>query len=87
MKQENLAALSFERLKHKKKTYIALLTSFAVMLSLLIVLVGFMYFSSGMTPLIAIPFALLPLFVFGCRNLRAIYKEIEYRSVSSSRFK
>jgi len=84
MKQDKLAALSLERLKLKKRTYIMLLTIFAVLLSLLIVLTTFMYFTAGFTPLLFVPIALFPLFVMGCKDLRAIYKEIEYRSVSSS---
>ena len=87
MKQENLTVLSLERLKHKKRTYITLLTIFAVLLSLLIVLTSFMYFTSGMTPLLAVPIALFPLFVIGCKKLRAIYKEIEFRAVSSVKIK
>lgn len=87
MKKENLSILSLEGLKQKKRAYITLLTMFAVLLSLLIVLTSFMYFTSGMTPLLAAPIALFPLFVVGCKRLRAIYKEIEFRSVSSSRLK
>jgi hypothetical protein len=38
-----------------------------------------------LTPLLAVPIALFPLFAIGCKKLRAIYKEIEFRSVSSTR--
>jgi len=86
MKQENLSFLSLDRLKQKKRNYITLLTIFAVLLSILIVLTGFMYFTSGFTPLLALPIGIFPLFVMGCKKLRAIYKEIEFRSVSSTRF-
>ncbi|WP_156190161.1 hypothetical protein [Ancylomarina euxinus] len=85
MKQDKLSILSSERLKHKKRIYISLLTAFAMLLSALIVLTSFMYFTSGFTPLLIVPLGLFPLFVIGCRKLRAIYKEIEFRSVSSSR--
>ena len=87
MKHRNLSILSLERLKQKKRTFITLLTIFAVLLSLLIVLTSFMYFTSGMTPLLAVPIALFPLFVIGCKKLRAIYKEIEFRAVSSVKIK
>lgn len=87
MKQENLTVLSLEGLKQKKRAYITLLTIFAVLLSLLIVLTSFMYFTSGMTPLLAVPISLFPLFVIGCKKLRAIYKEIEFRAVSSVKIK
>ncbi|MGZ2369467.1 hypothetical protein ACXR6G_06745 [Ancylomarina sp. YFZ004] len=87
MQNKNLSILSLERLKQKKKAYISLLTAFAMLLSALIVLTTFMYFTSGMTPLLAVPIVLFPLFVIGCKKLRAIYKEIEFRSVSSSRVK
>lgn len=85
MKQENLSILTLERLKQKKRVYISLLTAFAILLSILIVLTSYMYFTSGMTPLLAVPMALLPMFVLGCKKLRAIYKEIEFRSVSSEK--
>ncbi len=87
MQDNNLSILTLERLKQKKRSYIILLTIFAVILSLLTLLALFMYFKSGMTPLLAVPVGLLPMFVIGCKKLRAIYKEIEFRSVSSSRVK
>jgi len=87
MNQENLSVMSFDGLKRKKRSYIILLTIFAVLLSLLIVLTSFMCFTSGMTPLLAVPIGLFPLFLIGCKKLRGIYKEIEFRSVSSSRVK
>lgn len=86
MKQERLSVLSLEQLEQKKKNYISLLTAFAVLLGMLIVLTSFMYFTSGLTPLLIIPFGIFPLFAIGCRRLRYIYKEIEFRLVSSSRF-
>ena len=87
MQDKNLSILNLERLKQKKRNYIILLTIFAVILSLLTLLALFMYFTSGLTPLLAVPLGLLPMFVIGCKKLRAIYKEIEFRSVSSSRVK
>lgn len=87
MKHKNLSILSLERLKQKKRTFITLLTIFAILLSTLIVLTSFMYFTSGMTPLLVVPIALFPLFVVGCKKLRAIYKEIEFRAVSSVKIK
>jgi len=87
MQDKNLSILTLERLKQKKRNYIILLTIFAVILSLLTLLALFMYFTSGLTPLLAVPLGLLPMFVIGCKKLRAIYKEIEFRSVSSSRVK
>jgi hypothetical protein len=85
MKLNSLSALSLEKLKQKKRTYIILLTIFAVLLSLLIMLTTYMYITSGWTPLIAIPISLFPLFLVGCKSLRTIYKEIEFRLVSSTR--
>jgi len=85
MQDKNLSILTLERLKQKKRSYIILLTVFAVLLSLLMILALFMYFTSGLTPLLAVPLGLLPMFVIGCKKLRAIYKEIEFRAVSSEK--
>lgn len=85
MKINSLSSLSLESLKQKKKIYIMLLSIFAVLLSLLIVLITYLYITSGLTPLIAIPIFLFALFLVGCKSLRNIYKEIEFRSVSSTR--
>lgn len=85
MQNKNLSILNLERLKQKKRAYISLLTVFAILLSALIVLTSFMYITSGFTPLLTVPIALFPLFVIGCKKLRAIYKEIEFRAVSSGK--
>jgi len=85
MKLNSLSALSLEKLRQKKRTYIMLLTIFAVLLSILIALTTYMYITSGFTPLVAVPISLSPLFLAGCKSLRTIYKEIEFRSVSSTR--
>lgn len=85
MKQDRLLALSLIKLKQKKKAYTGLLIAFSVLLLSLFALTFYMSLTSGFTPMLAVPFALIPLLINGFRKLKAIEKEIEFRAVSSAR--
>ena len=79
MNQKELSNLSFEELK-QKRTSIKTLTWM-----LTIVLIGslgfFIYISikDGLTPLLAVPFALSAILPINFKNIRVLTKEIESR--------
>ncbi|MGB5607706.1 hypothetical protein [Eudoraea sp.] len=79
MNQQELSSLSIEELK-KKETAIK-----TVVWMLAIVLVGalcffiFISFRDGITPLIAVPFALAAILPMNLKNLKSLKTEIESR--------
>ncbi|RXQ92217.1 hypothetical protein EO244_11755 [Ancylomarina salipaludis] len=85
MKQDRLLALSLIQLKQKKRTYTGLLLVLSVLILSLFALTFYMSLKSGPTPMLAVPFALIPLLINGFRKLKAIEKEIEFRAVSSAK--
>jgi len=79
MHKQKLTELSINELKQKRQTLKIVLNFFSGVLLLLIGLLIFMIIRNGITPLIAVPIALLPVFILSQKNLKTINNEIESR--------
>ncbi len=79
MKEQKLTELSINELKQKEQILIVVLNIFWVVLLLLIGVLIFMIFRNGITPLIAVPIVLIPIFLLSRKNLKSIRNEIESR--------
>ena len=85
MRINKLNHLSIDELKKKEETLKIVLTLFIVVLLILIVVLAYMVYSKGMTPMIAVPIALLPVFLQGRRSLKEIKTEIRSRGQAMSK--
>ena len=79
MNRQKLTELSIDELKQKKQTLKMVLNIFLGVLLILIGVLIFMVIRNGITPLIAVPFALLPVYLLSQKNLKTINTEIESR--------
>ena len=79
MNKQKLTELNMNELKRIEQTQKIVLNIFLVVLLLLIGLLIFIIFNNGITPLIAVPIALIPVYLFSRNNLKTIRNEIESR--------
>ncbi len=79
MNKQKLTELKMNELKRIEQTQKIVLNIFLVVLLLLIGLLIFIIFNNGITPLIAVPIALIPVYLFSRNNLKTIRNEIESR--------
>ena len=79
MNRQKLTELSIDELKQKKQTLKMVLNIFLGVLLILIGVLIFMVIRNGITPLIAVPFALLPVYLLSQKNIKTINTEIESR--------
>ncbi len=79
MKQNKLTELSIEDLKQKEQTLKIVLGMFVGVLIILVGVLIFIIVKNGITPLIAVPIALIPVLLYSKKNLDAIKTEIESR--------
>jgi hypothetical protein len=79
MVQNNWTKLSIDELKQKEKVLKIVLSMFVGVLTVLIGVLVFTIIYKGMTPLLAVPFALLPLLLFSLKSLKDIRAEIQAR--------
>jgi len=79
MKEKKLTETSIDELKRNEKTLKTILSAFIGVLSLLVGITIYLILNKGMTPLIAVPIALLPVLVMSYIKLKNIKSEIESR--------
>ena len=79
MNKQKLTELKMNELKRIEQTQKIVLNIFLIVLLLLIGLLIFIIFNNGITPLIAVPIALIPVYLFSRNNLKTIRNEIESR--------
>ncbi len=79
MNQQKLTELSIDELKQKEQLTKIVLNIFLGVLLLLIGLLVFMIFRNGITPMIAVPIALLPVYLSSRKDLLTIRNEIKSR--------
>lgn len=79
MKEQKLTELNTEELKQNEKTLKIILIIFIGVLAFLIALIVYIIIKKGMTPLIAVPIALLPVLFVSYKKLRDIKSEIKSR--------
>lgn len=79
MNQHKLSELSIEELKQKEQLTKVVLNIFLGVLFVLIGVLFFMIFRNGITPMIAVPIVLIPVYISSLKNLIAIRIEIKSR--------
>jgi 1,4-dihydroxy-2-naphthoate octaprenyltransferase len=77
MKQ--LAEMSIDKLKEQEKLIKVVTGTLAGMLLVLLIVAIVLSAKKGFSPLVAVPFALLPIVVVNMNNLKQIKKELESR--------
>ena len=80
MNQQKLTELSTEELKQKETLTNVVLNIFLGVIILLIGVLTFMIFRSGITPMIAVPIVLIPMYISSRKNLISIRNEIKSRT-------
>lgn len=79
MTLNKLTQLSVDELQKKEKDLRIVLMMFIVVLVMLTIVLAYLVYNKGITPIIAVPIALLPVLLYGKRSLKEIKTEMQSR--------